>query len=233
MRIVGFIESSLLDWDGHVVPVIFLGGCNFACPFCHNSQVARDDAGLPSIPWPAIAAKLAELPGWYDGVCVTGGEPLLHPELPGLLRRLKEMKLQVKLDTNGSFPYPLKRVIENRLCDYVAMDIKTSPEHYPAACGHAVEPAVIRRSVRVLLESGIDCEFRCTAVPGLVTPDDIPAMGALVKGARRFYLQQFIPQEAASPALRDRKPYTLEQAQPMAAALEPFVREVRLRGKFL
>jgi pyruvate formate lyase activating enzyme len=233
MRIVGFLESSLLDWDGHVVPVIFLGGCNFACPFCHNSRVARDDSALPTIPWPALARKLSERPGWYDGVCVTGGEPVIHPELFGLLRDLKGLGLKVKLDTNGSFPYQLKDVIDRRLCDYVAMDIKTSLERYSAACGHPVESAVIRRSVRAIVESGIDYEFRCTAVPGLVTLADMPRVGELVKGARRFFFQQFIPREAASPALRDKKPYAASEIEEMVSVLSPFVQEIKLRGKFL
>jgi len=233
MRIVGFLESSLVDWDGHVAPVIFVGGCNFSCPFCHNSKVARDDAELAAMPWHVVTHKLAERPGWYDCVCVTGGEPLLHPELNAMLRGLKRRKLKVKLDTNGSFPYRLKSILEHKLCDYVAMDVKSCLERYSAACGHPVEPAVIRRSVRILMESGANYEFRCTAVPGLVTLADIPLIGELVKGARRFYFQQFIPQEAASPALRSRKPYTAEQIQEFVSALAPYVQEIRLRGKFL
>ncbi|MEO0080083.1 MAG: anaerobic ribonucleoside-triphosphate reductase activating protein [candidate division WOR-3 bacterium] len=233
MRIVGLIETSLVDWDGVLASVIFLGGCNFNCPFCHNHQVARDDPSLPELSWELISKNLERRQRLIDGVVITGGEPLLHPEIFDLCQKLRGLRLQIKLDTNGSFPYVLKQLIELKLVDYVALDIKTRlDDKYSVACGRKVELAPIRRTIRLLLEGGLPYEFRTTLVPGLVDPEDLTAIGEAVRSARRFVLQQFVPKDAAVEAYRQKKPYSRASAEAMVAVLKPFVREARLRGKF-
>ncbi len=236
MRIVGFIPTSLVDWDGRIVSVIFTGGCNFVCPFCHNSQVADDDPALPAVPWKTIRAELERKLGWLDGVVITGGEPLMHPEIFELCELLKRMGLKIKLDTNGSFPYPLKRAVALRLVDFVAMDIKAPLDNrrYSMAVGRDLPSlAPLRRSLRVLFESGVDYELRITLVPGLVNLDDVEAIGAALRGARRVVLQQFVPENARSRSYQEKVPYRKGEAEAMASCLARFVSEVKLRGKFV
>ena len=234
MRLVGFTETSLVDWDGRITSVVFVGGCNFHCPFCHNFRVADDDPGLPEVEWDVIQVALVRKHDWIDAVVVTGGEPMMHPEIFGLCQNIKRLGFKVKVDTNGSFPYPLKQLIELKLVDYVAMDLKAPlDEHYGTAVGRKLDVAPIRRTIRLLRESGIEHEFRTTLVPGLVGPDDIPLMGEAVKGAPLFALQHFDPANARVPTIAEGKDYSRAEAESMAAALRPFVKEVRLRGKFL
>ena len=234
MRLVGFTETSLVDWDGRITSVVFVGGCNFACPFCHNFRVADDDPGLPEVEWDVIQVALVRKHDWIDAVVVTGGEPMMHPEIFGLCQNIKRLGFKVKVDTNGSFPYPLKQLIELKLVDYVAMDLKAPlDEHYGTAVGRKLDVAPIRRTIRLLRESGIEHEFRTTLVPGLVGPDDIPLMGEAVKGAPLFALQHFDPANARVPTIAEGKDYSRAEAESMAAAFRPFVKEVRLRGKFL
>jgi pyruvate formate lyase activating enzyme len=234
VRVVGFQETSLVDWDGRIAAVVFVGGCNFTCPFCHNHAVADDDSGLATVSLEDIGRTLHRKRDWYYGVVITGGEPMLHPEIFDLCRQMKQGGRKVKLDTNGSFPYPLKDLIELRLVDYVAMDIKAPlTDRYSAACGHPVEVAVIRRSIRLLRETGIEHEFRTTLVPGLVNPEDMPAIGAELADAPRVVLQHFQPAAARVPGYAGGRTYSQAEAEAMAESLRPFVKEVRLRGKFL
>jgi pyruvate formate lyase activating enzyme len=234
VRVVGLVETSLIDWDGKIASVLFVGGCNFHCPFCHNHQVAADDRSLPEVKWPEVSALLERKLGWLDAVVVSGGEPMMHPEVFDLCRRIHKFGVRVKVDTNGSFPYSLKKLIRLGLVDYVAMDVKAplGPK-YSAACGRPIDVAPIRRSIRLLQEGDIEYEFRSTLVPGLIDPEDVPELGRALSGARVVALQQFNPENARTESLRGVKPYTLAQAEAMAQQLRPLVREVRLRGKFL
>jgi pyruvate formate lyase activating enzyme len=233
VRILGFTETSLVDWDGRIVSVIFLGGCNYSCPFCHNHALAQDDPTLPEKPWAEIAAVLEQKSEWLDGVCITGGEPMIHPEIFSLCRNIKRLGIQVKIDTNGAFPYPLRRLMELNLCDAIAVDIKAPlTERYSTAAGKKVHLAPLRRTIRLLLESDLDYELRSTLVPGLINPDDIAGIGKSVEGAKVFALQQFNPEQAPVKAYREKTSYTLSEAEAMAESLRPFVKEVKLRGKF-
>lgn len=235
MRIVGLTPTSLVDWDGHVVSVLFVGGCNLRCPFCYNGDLARDDPGLEEIPWQEVEPVLTRRPGFLDGAVLLGGEPMMHPEVFGLCRRIRRLGLKVKVDTNGCYPYPLKRLIEARLCDFVAMDVKaplTEPD-LKRATGVGADPEVIRRSIRLLRESGVDYEFRTTLVPGLVGPENIAAIGAEIRGARCWALQGYLPDNAAAARFRELPATTSADAERLAGLAAPFAAEVRLRGKFL
>ncbi|MEO0073988.1 MAG: anaerobic ribonucleoside-triphosphate reductase activating protein [candidate division WOR-3 bacterium] len=234
MRIVGLVATSLIDWDGKIASVIFIGGCNFACPFCHNSQIAADDRSLREVTWSEIASSLETKLGWLDAVVVSGGEPLMHPELFELCHSIRQMGLKIKIDTNGSFPYALKRLMNLKLVDFVAMDVKTRLDRrYQHAAGRMVDLAPIRRTIRLLLQSEVDYEFRTTLVPGIVNLDDILAIGKELEGARRLVLQQFVPATARSPSLRTVKPYSHHEAAAMAEQLRPLIKEVKLRGNFV
>lgn len=232
MRILGFLETSLVDWDGQISAVLFVGGCNFRCPFCHNHELADDRPDLPALDWAQLQVALVGKDKWLDGVVVTGGEPMMHPEVFDLCANIKQLGKQVKVDTNGSFPYQLERLIERRLVDYVAMDIKAPLDaaRYSQAAAHPVEPAVLKRTIRLLRETGIPHEFRSTLVPGLVNSKDVEDIGAALAGAPLLVLQQYHPDRARVPGYGGR--YPRADAESMAAALRPFVKEVKLRGKW-
>ncbi len=234
MRIVGFTETSLLDWHGRIAAVLWIGGCNFTCPFCHNHQVADDDPKLPEVPWDEIARTLQRKRDWYDGVVLTGGEPLMHPEVFELCRLLKHMGQKVKIDTNGSFPYALKALLELKLVDAVAMDVKAPLDsRYAKAAGRQVDVASLRRTIRLLLETGIEHEFRCTLVPGLIDPkEDAAAIAEAIKGAQAVALQAYVPERARVKGFGGGKSYSQSEVDAMAEVLRRSIKEVRIRGSF-
>jgi pyruvate formate lyase activating enzyme len=200
MRVAGFVPASLVDWPGRLCATIFLAGCDLRCPFCHNPQLVRgrgEDLALE----PVLAAVAARP---IRHVCVSGGEPTLHPDLGSLLRALRELGCAVKLDTHGGHPERLEAVVD--LCDYVAMDVKTRWERY-AEVG-APSPLPFQRSVDLIRRRARDYEFRTTAVPGLVEEEDARAIAAALHGARRWVLQQFRPQPPLlDPAWETRRPH--------------------------
>ena len=191
MKIHGLQKMTLLDFPGKVACTVFLGGCDLRCPFCHNSELL--DASAPAeTDDAALLAFLEKRTGLLDGVVFTGGEPLLRAELPELLRRVRALGYAVKLDTNGTHPERLRRVVEAGLVDYVAMDVKNSPERYGETVGLADPPLdAIRESVSFLLSGAVDYEFRTTVVDELHREEDIRAIADWIRGAQRYYLQCF------------------------------------------
>lgn len=191
MKIYGFQKMTLLDFPGKVACTVFTGGCNFRCPFCHNASLVTHIDGAP-IEEQEILSYLNKRKELLDGVCVTGGEPLLQGDLAAFLHKIKEMGYLVKLDTNGAFPDQLQAMIEAGLVDYVAMDIKNSKEKYAVTAGVPVDLAAIERSVELLKEGRVDYEFRTTLVKELHTEEDILLMTKWLQGTRYWYLQSFI-----------------------------------------
>lgn len=190
MRIGGLQKMTLLDYPGRVACTVFLPGCNFRCPFCHNTPLVL--GGGEDIPEEEFFRFLEKRRGLLDGVAVTGGEPLLQPELEGFLRRIRALGFLVKLDTNGAFPARLQALLEAGLVDYVAMDIKNRPEKYEATAGVPVRLDDIRQSVAFLIAGSTDYEFRTTVVDELHEPEDFAAIGAWLAGAKRYFLQEFV-----------------------------------------
>ena len=190
MRIQGLQKTTLLDFPGRVACTVFLGGCNFRCPFCHNASIVEDSAEN-AIPEEEFFAYLEKRKGILDGVCVSGGEPTLASELPELLRRIRSLGLAVKLDTNGSFPETLQKIISSGSVDYVAMDVKSSFECYEKLCGRPGMTEKVAQSIRILLEGKVDYEFRTTVVDELHTAADIEAAACVIAGAKRYFLQNF------------------------------------------
>ena len=228
MEIQGLQKLTLLDWPGKVACTVFLGGCNFRCPFCHNGDLV---AGTP----PAGMAEeelfcfLQKRQGLLDGVCVTGGEPLLRPDLGDLLRRIKSLGFPVKLDTNGSHPEALRRLWEDGLVDYVAMDIKNCPARYAETTGiPGLDLAPIRESVIWLLTGKVDYEFRTTVVRQLHSEEDLLAAARWIRGAQRYFLQSFVNRDTVLlPGLSAWDKSDLEHT---AARIRPLVPSVQLRG---
>jgi len=218
--IKGFIETSFSDWPGKVVAVLFLPSCNFRCHYCHNHELILLPEKYPNFPLEEILQSLRERNGWIDGVCLTGGEPTLHPWLPSLIRELRcaqEMgapggSLGIKLDTNGTCPEVLQKLIDADLLDYVAMDLKgpLQVHRYAAIAGISLDAgwlARIHQSIQILLEGEVDYEFRTTLVPPLIKEEEVYTLARQVRGARRYTLQNFNPRSAMDEDLRKIAPF--------------------------
>lgn len=188
----GIQKLTLLDFPGNVACILFTQGCNFRCPFCHNSSLVKASS-QPQLTEEEILSFLIKRQGILEGVCITGGEPLIHPDLPGFIKKVKELGYKVKLDTNGSFPERLKFLIDENLLDYVAMDVKNSFAKYPLTTGlGTVNTQAIEESIALLLNGTIPYEFRTTVTNELHTAEDIAAIVHLIKGADKYFIQNFV-----------------------------------------
>lgn len=188
----GIQKLTLLDFPGTVACTLFTKGCNFRCPFCHNASLIKCSS-LPDLTQEEILAFLKKRQGILEGVCITGGEPLMHRTLPDFIRKVKALGYKVKLDTNGSFPYRLSSLIEEGLLDYVAMDVKNSLEKYriTTECElHEIQQ--VTESIALLLSGTIPFEFRTTVCAELHTADDIAKISDMIKGADKYFIQNFV-----------------------------------------
>ena len=193
MEIHGLNKLTLVDFDRKTACTVFTGRCNMRCPFCHNSTLVLDPASQPMISTEEIFAYLAKRKGLLDGVCITGGEPTLQPDIAEFMQEIKNRGFLVKLDTNGSNYDTLKELIDNKLVDYVAMDIKNSPEAYPRTVGiKNFDLSGVKKSVELLKEGRVDYEFRTTVVKQLHTAEDMSAIADWIKGTKRYFLQKFV-----------------------------------------
>ena len=191
MKICGVQGISVIDYPGKIASILFLGGCNFRCPFCHNVSLIDGYESLNYKNSEAVLEDLRKRKGFIDAVVITGGEPLINgSELIVLLGKLREMDLSIKIDTNGYNRDMLRMVLEAGLVDYIAMDIKTSIDRYNNAVGLELNTDRILNSIKIILESPIEYEFRTTCVPGLVDNREIESISCLIEGAARYYLQQ-------------------------------------------
>ena len=192
MKIYGLNKTTLLDYPGRVAATIFLGGCNFRCPFCQNSSLVLSPDRQPEIPEEEVLSFLKKRKGILEGVCVTGGEPTLSPELPEFLKKIQELGYPVKLDTNGSRPQVLKDLASRNLIQMTAVDIKACPNNYPSLCG-LVHPDLdsIKETVDFLINGSLDYEFRTTVVRELHTEQDFIQIGQWIAGAKAYYLQAY------------------------------------------
>lgn len=215
--IKGFLETSFVDWPGKVVSVLFLPRCNFRCPFCHNHQLVLNPGGLEDIPRSYIMARLGELKGWVDGVCISGGEPTIHPHLLSLIAEIKASGLLVKLDTNGSRPDVLRALLEEGMVDWVAMDVKAplTEASYSRAAGVAVDLDKIQQSIHFLKHGEIPYQFRITVVPALHKEEDLLHIARHLSGSSSLTLQNFNPEDPLDPQLKGITPYTEEWLQEM------------------
>lgn len=193
MFINGFQKLTLLDYPGKVACTVFFAGCNFRCPFCHNASLVLDPEQTEQIPADEILTYLKKRTGVIDGVCVTGGEPLMQPGLEVFLESVKKLGFLVKLDTNGSFPDRLKHLAAAGLIDYVAMDIKNCPDKYPETTGMSViNLSPVFESVEFLMNGTLPYEFRTTLVHGFHTAASIRELSEWIAGAEKYFLQGFV-----------------------------------------
>jgi len=218
----GFIETSFVDWPGRSCAVVFTGGCNFRCPFCHNHPLVTRPHDMDDIDQDAVISRLESLKKWLGGVCVTGGEPTLHRDLPVLLSRLRKTGLAVKLDTNGTNPDLLRELIGQGLVDMIDMDVKAQldAERYAAAAGMDVDIGVVRQSISLISGSSLPHRFRMTVVPGLHDREDIIRWKDCLPPGSELKLQSFRPGETLDPAFAALTPFTDSEF----AALEEIIR---------
>jgi len=227
----GIQKTTLIDYPKKVACTLFLPKCDFRCPFCYNKQLVLEEGTGVEISEKEALSFLKQRKNFLDGVCISGGEPLLHPEVEGFCRKAKELRLLVKIDTNGSRPKLLKKLLEENLVDYIAMDIKATPEKYCKAAGVKADLGAIKESARLIMDSGIDYEFRMTVVPILHSKEDFAKIGNWLNGAKRFFLQQFnsnLP--LLDKSLEGTAPYSREELLAFAKILAPFFKEVGVRG---
>ena len=227
MEFVGLDKMSLLDYEDYVSAVIFAPKCNFRCPFCHNGDSVLNSS--TEIPFQDILDYLKSRKGLLDAVVVTGGEPTLMMDLENKIRQIKELGYEVKLDTNGTNPELLKHLIDEKLIDYVAMDIKNSPAKYALTAGcQKVDLEKIKKSIEILKTSGIRYEFRTTLVKEFHEFIDMKGIGELVKGAKKIYLQKFVDREGVIQ--KGLHQVDEDIATMYKKDLENYVSEVYLRG---
>lgn len=196
MKICGIQKVTLLDFPGYVACTIFLGGCNFDCPYCHNSSLIRSNKAAEIITKEELYEYLKRRKGILDGIAITGGEPLIHSEIIDLIKNIKALGYKVKLDTNGSKPETLKYLISEGLIDYVAMDIKNTLKKYPLTIGCLTDLSKIEESIKLLINSNIEYEFRTTIVKEYHEPNDFHKIGEMIKGAKRYFLQSYKYQDS-------------------------------------
>lgn len=202
MLIKGLQKLTLLDYPDKLACTVFTGGCNFRCPFCHNASLVLPKEPLETIPTEEFLAFLDSRVGRLEGVCVSGGEPTLMPDLVEFIREIKKRGFLVKLDTNGSHPHVIRALIDEGLIDYVAMDIKNSPERYGETIGYGTELNVeesnlmqrIKESVALLMQGRVDYEFRTTVMAELHGIDEMRAIGQWLSGAKKYFLQNYRPE---------------------------------------
>ena len=231
MLISGLQKMTLLDYPGVVACTVFTGGCNFRCPFCHNASLdlpealRASDGGVE-----AVLSFLKKRQGLLDGVAITGGEPLLHADMDAFLREVKALGYRVKLDTNGTFPDRLISLVEEKLVDRVAMDIKNDPALYAKTAGLAsMDMAAVTKSKDFLLSGAVEYEFRTTVVRGLHTRESLLAAAHWIEGAEAYFLQQFkdsgeLIDGAGLGAFSD------EEMRELCEAVRPIIPTVQLRG---
>ncbi len=190
MILGGLQKFSLADYPGKTCAILFTRGCNMRCPYCHNPELVWPERYAPALALEEVLAFLETRRGLLEAVTVTGGEPCLQADLPELLARLKEMGFAVKLDSNGSFPEVLRKVIADKLVDYVAMDVKAPPAKYALVSGVALDVELIQSSIALLLEGRVEYEFRTTVDRELLDEADLLSIGETIRGARCYYLQK-------------------------------------------
>lgn len=228
--IKGFQKLSLIEYPGKIVAIAFVGKCDFKCPFCYNIDLVKNYKKMPDIPEKKIIDFMSKRKRLLDGLVITGGEPTIHKGLSKFIEKIKDMGFLVMVETNGSNPSMLNRLIKRKLVDYVAMDIKAPLEKYDKAAGVKVNKKKIQESIDIIRNSGIDYEFRTTVIPKLFKKEDAIAIGKWLKGSKRYYLQQFRPDKTLDKSFEKVKSYPPEKLKEFARIMKPFFKFVKVRG---
>ena len=221
-KIGGFQKSTLIDYPGKIAAIVFTQGCNFRCGYCHNPELLdlKSDSKL-SVQY--ILDFLKTRKGKLDGVVITGGEPTMQAGLYEFIKSVKSLGFLVKLDTNGSNPETIKKLVSDSLIDYIAMDIKAPLEKYKSIVGVGIDTDKIKQSIEIIMNSGIEYEFRTTVVKSLLSFDDILKMGEMIKGADKYYVQKFIPSKIYDRELLSEATYSNDEFKALCTSLKTYV----------
>jgi pyruvate formate lyase activating enzyme len=230
MRIGGLQKLTLIDYPGRLAATVFLTGCNFRCPWCYSSEIVLPEKikKQPEISQKEIIAFLEEKKGLIEGVVFCGGEPTLSKDLESMMEKIKKMGFFVKLDTNGSNPKTLNDLIDKKLVDYVAMDIKAPKEKYKEFTGSKIDVKDIQKSIDILKEQKVDFEFRTTVTP-LHSKKDLLEMAKWISGAKRYYLQNFRAEKTIDKKMESAKPHPIEFLLEVQKAISPFFEICQVR----
>jgi len=235
MLIKGFQATSLADYPGNIASIVFVPLCNFRCHYCYNKSLVLNSPELIELDEDKIIEKLSQRKNLIDGVVISGGEPTLQKELPEFILKIKELGLKVKLDTNGTNPDMMQKLMDRGLVDFIAMDIKAPLEKYEQITGVKADLDAIRRSIKILLNlkdsCNVDYEFRTTALPALLEKKDFLEIGKLLKGAKKYCLQQFrkMP-DMIDSSYENKESFSVSELNEIKKELEPFFKKVELRA---
>ncbi len=228
MNIAGIIKNSFIDFPGEISAVVFTQGCNMSCPYCHNPELNPTKKG--SVSEKEVLEFLRNRKKYLSGVVITGGEPTLQKGLDNFLAKVKALGYSVKLDTNGSNPEVLKRLFGKGLLNYLAMDVKASLKKYGlTTLTKGLEEKIVE-SISIIKNSGVEHEFRMTAVPGLLTKKDLESIGELVKDCKLFALQQFVPDKVLNKKFANVKPFSIKELEEFAKIMESYALKVAIRN---
>lgn len=221
---------TLMDYPGKVAAAVFLGGCNFRCGFCHNPSLVELKSDSPLIPeedfWDFLQKRL----GLLEGVVISGGEPLIYPDLPEFIKKIKAFGYAVKLDTNGlNFPL-LEKILQENLVDFFAMDIKGSLAQYPQICKVNDGLENIKKSIDLIMKSGLDYEFRSTVLPRYHNPAEVEQMAQMIKGAKKYFLQNFRNQHTLNPDFCQERPFSVKELEELRQIASKYVKECEIRN---
>lgn len=229
MNIGGLQKVSLIDYPEKICAIIFTQGCNFRCPFCHNPELVDPDLYQKCIPEEEIFPFLERRRGKLDAIGITGGEPTIQPDLIEFIKRVKEINYLIKIDTNGSRPEVLGKLIGLKLVDYIAMDVKAPLERYCEITKSNVNPDRIRQSIKMIMDSSIEYEFRTTVVKSLLKKDDLQKIGNLIKDARLHVLQKFVPSKSLDERILRETTYSYKYLETLKKELGDYVQRVIVR----
>ena len=228
MFIIGGIQkTTLTDFPQKIAAIVFTQGCNFRCGYCHNPELLEFNKTNFEVREFLEFLKTGQ--GKLDGVVITGGEPTLQNGLYDFIKNIKDLNFEVKLDTNGTNPKILEKLINDNMLDYIAMDIKAPLKKYPEITGVDVNIKDIQKSIKIIMNSGIDYEFRTTVVKSMLTIDDIIDIGKMLKGAKRYYLQKFVSTKIYNTDLNNAETYTNEEFTNICEDLKNFIQQVNYR----
>lgn len=229
MQIKGFQKTSMVDYPEKIVSVIFLTNCNFRCPYCHNPEMVLNDPKIEEIPQEEVIEHMKEKRKWVDGICVTGGEPCLHEDLPEFIEKVKKEGFLVKLDTNGSNPEMIKELLDKKLLDFISVDIKSNLENYENIAKVKVDLEKIKKSVDLIKNSNIDYEFRTTVLPDMHKKEDLIKIGEWLKGSKKYALQNFRPGKCLNPSYNEKLGFSKQELEDFKLILEPYFEKVEIR----
>lgn len=236
IEIKGFNKYSLIEYPGKISAVIFLSRCNFRCPFCQNPDLVLNYKSLPSINPEEIFNYLSLNKKWVDALSITGGEPTLHKDLPDFIKEIKKKNFLVQLETNGTNPQMMEELLKKNLINYVAMDVKAPliRDKYREVSGINTKEnnlfEKVKESIKILLNSKIDYEFRTTVVPALLNKEDIITLATQIKGAKKYALQQFVPQKTLNKDYEKVKPYPEGELKKIKEKIKSYFEICELRG---